>query len=81
MKVLDSIKYMVGIDFLQRRLQKEKQLKRGSKGTKDILPTECGLDTMAKIFGLRARTMVEYPLVVSTRVTGIDYVYQRLRKS
>jgi len=79
MKALDLIKYVPASDFLQKRLHREDQLKIASKGTKDILPAECDLETMARIYGLRARTMVEYPLVLVARITGMNYLYRRLR--
>lgn len=80
MKALDLIKYLSGTDYLQRILQRENQLKVDSGGTRDSFPMECGLETAAKIYGLRAIKIIECPLVLGMRATGIDYLYRRLRR-
>ena len=69
---LDILKYISGTDFLLQRIQEEKQLLSDATGQENALPFEADIRTAGHIYTKRLQTMLEYPIVLSSRWTGVD---------
>ena len=81
MRVIEFLGYLSGFDVFKKQYRKERELLRVIEESKGgpALPIEGGLEVIAKIFASRLMTIYQYPLIMASRVSGIDYVYQRLR--
>lgn len=77
MGILDLTSYLTGIDFLKSRLQQDRQLRVRSTGNPHAFLGECDLKTFCYLSSLRARTLLQYPLVIGFRIIGGDYLYRR----
>ena len=77
MSVTGILWYLCGGDVLQKAWRREDELKQPAekKAGMPLLPLECSLEMMVRVYALRARTYVVYPLTVFSRLTGIPYVY------
>jgi len=77
LEIKELAKYLFGIDILQKMYGRERDLIRKTEERlgHPALPVEANLETAVRIYSLRARFLCEYPLKVTARVTGLDYLY------
>ena len=77
MKIKRIAEYLLGIDILKAMQKRERNLmcETDERLGHPALPVEANLETAVRIYSLRARFLCEYPLKVTARVTGLDYLY------
>jgi len=89
MSLKGSLRYLAGVDYLEKMLEREDLLRReGSPLTETFenippklrLPTQCDIGTMVSIYGLRAKSMFAYPLVLASRWTGVAAMYKKYQE-
>ena len=72
MRFKEALSYITGADYLGDAIQSEKDLLREATGEEHSLPLQADLKTSATIYVKRLKTMVVYPVVLASRVTGVD---------
>ncbi len=70
--------YLVGADVFARYLEKERVLRPENESLRPQLPTEVGFDNAIKIYRARAALMLEYPLTIFARITGVDALRKKI---
>ncbi len=73
----EAISYITATDYLKRQLDKERNLLTARTGRADALPIEAGFKTAGIIYAHRLKTMLVYPAVLATRITGIDVAVRK----
>ena len=82
MQALEFLKYVSGTDLFQYQDRRERVLLRHVEERKGgiSLPIECGIEVAVRIYAGRLKTVAQYPLVLVSRITGLDYLYSKLTK-
>ena len=77
-----NIEYLLGFDVFQNQDRRERELLRPVEERKGqlALPIEGGLEVAMKIYAGRLKTVAQYPFILASRITGLDYLYHRLNK-
>lgn len=79
-KIMDGVSYIIGADYLADRLLREQEMLEQATGKPGPhLPIEGGIRVAGLIYAGRVRDMFIHPLLVATRVTGVDAVARRIR--
>lgn len=80
MKLQEALLYLVGADYLKEHIADQQRLLAENIGNeKPHLPLDGDLKTAGRFYLDRLRTVVEYPVVVASRVTGVDATLRNVR--
>ena len=82
MKIKETVGYLMGADYLKKQGDQERQLFRANARTKSNKPSYSDVDfrTNVKIIGNQIITDFAWPIVLFSRVTGIDFGIKKVRK-
>lgn len=81
MKPKEALFYLTGADYLKRHLDHQQRLLAENTGSDEPhLPFDGDLKTAGRVYADRLRTMIEYPVVVAARVTGVDAALRKVRE-
>ncbi len=81
MKLKEALTYLTGADYFKRHFDYQQQLLAENIGSDGPhLPFEGDLRTAARVYADRLRTMVEGPVVLASRVTGVDLALRKVRE-
>jgi hypothetical protein len=73
MRIPDIITYLTGADYLSAKMKQENRLLiQASRSLEPILPIEAGFKTAARIYAERLKEFFIYPVIVASRLTGLD---------
>lgn len=73
--------YLTGADYISKHLKYQDELVRDSTGSdEEKLPIETDPKTAIRVYADRLRMVVEFPVVLFSRVTGIDAAIRKIRQ-
>jgi len=82
MKLKETIKYHAGVDIIEKHYQREQRwLAQGRDFEGPYLPLEGSFTAAIKTYADRWVFWVEMPLVVISRLPGIDAVVKLVRRN
>lgn len=77
----EAISYFIGANYLKRHIDYQQSLLAENTGSDEShLPLDGDLKTAGRVYADRLKTMVEYPVVIAARVTGVDAVLRKVRE-
>ena len=80
MKPKEALSYLTGADYLKRHKGYQQRLLAENTGSNEShLPLDGDSKTATRVYSDRLRTIAEFPLVVASRVTGVDLALKKVR--
>lgn len=76
----EVLSYLAGTHYLKRHLDYQQRIPAENTGSNEPhLPFDGDVKTAGRVYVDRLRTMIEYPIVVISRLTGVDAVIRKIR--
>ncbi|MDO8570426.1 MAG: hypothetical protein Q7R97_02475 [Candidatus Daviesbacteria bacterium] len=73
--------YLTGLDFVMQRAADEQKVLSEAVGDTELhLSFDAGFNVGVRVFANRVRTMLEMPIVVASRITGVDLAVRKFRE-
>lgn len=81
MKPKEILSYLTGTDYLKKHSDHQQELIAENTGSDEPqLPLDADLKTAVRVHADRLRTLVEGPVVIASRITGVDAAVRKVRE-
>ncbi len=81
MNLRETLIYLTGADYLKMHLNQQQAMLAQNIGNNELhLPLEEDFKTAGRVYADRLRTIVGYPLLMASRLTGIDTIVRKAKQ-